>query len=98
MSLKIVTVSDGFGSATVPSVVDPSSDRVQHITVSALNISQGYVTLAFISANPTSSMLSWKGVVQTYGADYDITGVRLNFLPRLLTEMAVGDELVLYYQ
>jgi hypothetical protein len=98
MSLKIVTVSDGFGSETVPSITDPVATQVFHHTLTALDISRGYVTLSVAPNNPNSGILSWMGVGQQYGADFDITGVRLNFLPKLLSLMSPSDYITLYYQ
>lgn len=98
MSLKIVNVSDGFGSAIVPTVVDVTSSQVQHIAITPADIANEYVTLSALPSNPTSSVLSWNGITQQYGTDYNIIGARVYFLARLLPMLSVDDYLVIYYQ
>jgi hypothetical protein len=98
MSIKIITVSDGLGSATAPSIVDVSGSQVFHITITETNINLGYVTLPTIPASPTNSLLCWQGVNQQYEADYNISGSRLNILPRLMELIQENDFLTLYYQ
>lgn len=98
MSLKIVNISDGFGSATVPSIVDPVAGVVTHITLTVTDISNGYATLSTAPSDPSSSVLSWQGLVQVYNLDYTLSGSQVNFLSNLLTKLESGDVLTLYYQ
>jgi len=98
MSIKIITVSDGYGSATAPSIVDVSGSQVFHITLTLDDVVRGYVTLPTIPAAPQNCILCWEGVNQKYLTDFDITGIRLNFLPRLKEQLLIDDFLTLYYQ
>jgi hypothetical protein len=98
MSLKIINFSDGYGSETAPSIVDVSGSKVEYITLTAANISLGYVELGAASTIPENSMLSWAGINQTYNVDFYVSGSQLSLLARLLTEVAEGDYLTLYYQ
>ena len=82
MSLKIITVSDGFGSETVPSITDPAVSQTFHHVITIGDITSGSLTLPVESRDPLSGMLYWIGVGQSYGVDFDITGSTLNFLPR----------------
>jgi PBP1b-binding outer membrane lipoprotein LpoB len=98
MSLKIVTISDGFGSATVPSIVDPVAGVVKHITLTNTDITNGYAMLDTAPSDPQSSVLSWQGLVQVYTLDYTLSGSQVNFNSNLLTKLESGDVLTLYYQ
>jgi hypothetical protein len=66
--------------------------------VTSGDLATGYIILSVAPNNPNSGILSWVGISQQYGSDFDITGVRLNFLPNLLPKMTANDYIVLYYQ
>ena len=98
MSLKIVNFSDGFSSASVPSVVSFSPLGVQRVIVSALNITNGYTALNQAPASPTATIMSWNGIDQIYGTDFDVTGLQLNFLSGLSGLINTNDNLTILYQ
>ena len=97
MSIKIIQVSDGFGSAPVPSITDVQGAVVINTTLTALNISNGFVLLPTASANPSSSLLIWQGVGQQYGVDYEINGIQLSFFSPLLAQLQPSDFISIYY-
>jgi hypothetical protein len=98
--IKIVTISDGLSSATVPSIVDPNVSSTRKITLDSTEALTGTVTLPAAAINPENSFMSWLGVVQVYGADkdYTISGTTLTIQARLLSKLAEGDDIVLNYQ
>lgn len=100
MSIKIVTTSDGYGSAVVPSVVNPNVSATRQINLTGAQALAGTVTLPATALNPENSFMSWLGVVQVYGAtkDYTISGTTLTIQSRLLSKLAAGDDIVLNYQ
>jgi hypothetical protein len=98
MSIKIITISDGFGSETVPSITDPVASQVFHYTLTSTDITNTYVQLPVAPNNPNSGMLYWLGISQQYGADFNLTGTRLYFLPNLLPKLTATDFISLYYQ
>jgi hypothetical protein len=98
MPIKIVSISDGFASSSVPSVVDPQGAQVFNISLTSQVILAGEINLPATPNAPTQSILIWQGVGQQYGADFEIQGTKLVFLSRLLNLLLPNDFLVLYYQ
>lgn len=98
MSIKIVSISDGFAAEQVPSVSDPTSGRVINYNLTAADIANEYVQLPTLSIVPTNSMLEWLSIPQRYGVDFEVVGDRLRFLPGIIPQLQIGDYLVIYYQ
>lgn len=98
MGIKIVNISDGYSSATVPSVVDPNVSATRQVSLSGAEVASGVITLPAAALNPENSFLSWLGVVQVYDVDYSISGTTLTILAPLLSLVEAGDVLVLNYQ
>lgn len=98
MSLKIITVSDGFGSETVPSVVDPATSQVVHKSLTQGEIDLGYVVLPVAPQHPETGTLSWLGVGQQLGSDFEINGMRMDFLSSLQEKLSAGDYITIQYQ
>lgn len=100
MALKIVTISDGFESATVPSIVVPSvlSNSTYYATLSGLDIVNGYVTIPVEPTAPTEVQLVWNGISQFYTQDFTVVGSSLFFQSRLSPLLLEGDEVTIIYK
>lgn len=99
MALKIVTISDGFESSTVPSVVTPAAQTViTYGTLTGTDISNGYLTLGAAPSSPNQTTFSWIGINQFYGTDFSVSGAQLSFLARLIGHgLQSGDEFIITY-
>jgi hypothetical protein len=97
MSLKIVQISDGFGSQAVPSITDVQGAVVLNVVLTAQNISDGFILLPTASSNPSGSLLIWQGVGQQYNVDYEVNGVQLSFFSPLLSLLSTNDFITIYY-
>jgi hypothetical protein len=100
MALKIVTISDGFESATVPSIVVPSvlSNSTYYATLSSLDLVNGYLTIPVEPTAPTEVQLVWNGIGQFYTQDFTVVGSSLFFQSRLSPLLLVGDEVTIIYK
>lgn len=100
MALKIVTTSDGFESATVPSIVVPSvlSNSTYYATLSSLDLVNGYLTIPVEPTAPTEVQLVWNGVNQFYTQDFTVVGSSLFFQSRLSPLLLEGDEITIIYK
>lgn len=100
MALKIVTISDGFESATVPSIVVPSvlSNSTYYATLSSLDLVNGYVTIPVEPTTPTEVQLVWNGIGQFYTQDFTVSGTSLFFQSRLSPLLLEGDEITIVYK
>jgi hypothetical protein len=98
MGIKIINIADGYGTSTVPSIVDPTVMATVQITLDATEASTGLVTLPAEAVNPTNSSLFWLGVGQQYGVDYTIADDVLTIMAPLLALVEEGDWLLLNYQ
>jgi len=99
MALKIITISDGFESAAVPTIGLPAAQSISTIfvTLTAPQVSAGFITLPTPPTKPTETFMEWRGIGQTYGLDYSVSGSTLTFLFRLLPLMLNGDEIIIIY-
>jgi hypothetical protein len=99
MALKIVTISDGFESSFVPSIILPSvqSTTTIFISVTAPQLIAGNITLPSLPLKPIETQMSWKGIDQFYGLDYSVSGSVLTLLSNLLPEMAISDRIKICY-
>lgn len=100
MSLKIVTISDGFESSTVPSIVDPTilSNTSYYYTITNFDIVNEYVVIPEEPTTPSQVVLSWNGIVQSYGDDFTVSGPNLYFEPGLLSLLVNGDKILIIYK
>ena len=98
MAIKIVSISDGFASQAVPSVVDPQGAMVFHGTLTPAQVAAGEIVLPTAPNNPNQAILIWQGVGQQYGADFEVQGTKLVFFSSLLSLLLPGDFITLYYQ
>jgi hypothetical protein len=100
MALKIVTISDGFESATVPSIVVPGvlSNTTYFHTLTNFDIVNGYISIPETPTTPAEVGLSWNGINQFYSQDYTISGANLVFQSRLSPLLLDGDELIIIYK
>jgi hypothetical protein len=100
MALKIVTISDGFESATVPSIVVPSvlSNSTYYATISSLDLVNGYLTIPVEPTAPTEVQLIWNGIGQFYTQDFTVSGSSLFFQSRLSPLLELGDEITIIYK
>lgn len=93
MALKIITISDGFESASVPAIGLPTVERTQvyHYTLASLDIINGFVILPITPSFPTETVLLWSGVNQVYGVDYNVSGDKLYFLAGISSLLLPND-------
>lgn len=82
MSLKIITISDGFESSSVPAINLPTVERVQtfHHVLTTSDVINGYVTLPADMLFPSETVLLWEGISQTYGEDFTGFGNKVTFV------------------
>lgn len=100
MPLKVVTISDGFESSTVPSVVVPGilSNTTFYVTLNNFDIVNGYVVIPEEPTVPLEVQLSWNGIAQFYSQDFTVSGSNLYFESRLAPLLLNGDELIISYK
>lgn len=94
---RIIAVIDGK-QRQIEVDFDAITTKTLHITLTNADISNGFVILSPAPSSTPMGTLEWAGVGQFYGADFDITGVKLNFLPRLLPKLQDGDEITVTYK
>lgn len=99
MALKVVTISDGFESSSVPAVNLPTvvSTGGFYKLITAPEIIAQKIVLPIAPTKPTEAVLFWAGVTQYYGTDYTVSGTNLNLLTRLLNTISPNDEIVVIY-
>jgi hypothetical protein len=99
MALKIVTISDGFESSTIPNISVPTvaTSVTVYGELTAPQILAGKVVLPTTPENPTQAIMMWSGISQFYGKDFNVSGTDLNFLSRLLPLLEVNDEIIILY-
>lgn len=99
MTLRVVTISDGFESSTVPSVVDVVGTRTQTFELTSGQVIAKKVVLSVAPGSPSSLVLSYNGVVQFPGKDFIVTGSEIIFDGyNMGTDITIGDEIVATYQ
>jgi hypothetical protein len=89
---------DGFISSNTPSVISIVAINVETFTLSALDISNGYVTLSVAPDRPETVQVDWNGIAQYETVDYTVTGTQIDFEPSLLGLMVAGDIVKVSYQ
>jgi len=99
MAIKIITISDGFESALIPSIVSPAAQGlyVVFLQLTSPQLAFGTITLPTIPYDPTETIVVWLGIGQTYGEDYTVSGSSITLLPNLLDHMTIGDNLTITY-
>ena len=99
MALRIVTISDGFESSTVPSIGLPTVTGITTLnkTLTGPEILAASVTLSTTPTKPTETTLYWSGISQYYGTDFTVSGSTVTFLSRLLTLLSINDEITIQY-
>jgi hypothetical protein len=99
MALKIITISDGFESSVVPSIILPSVQSTTTIFISATStqLISGNINLPSLPLKPAETQLIWIGIGQTYGLDYSVSGTILTLLSNLLPKMSISDSLTIVY-
>jgi hypothetical protein len=97
MTFRIVTISDGYESANVPAISLPGGvePQVVYKSLSASEASTGLITLSAVPNYEERSKLSWNGIVQFYGQDFEVFGTQLQIKARLLSLLQTGDEIVI---
>lgn len=99
MTLRVVTISDGFESSSVPSVADVVGTRTQVFELSSGEVIAKKVTLSVAPGNPSSLVLSYNGITQFPGKDYIVTGAEVIFDGyNMGPDIAIGDEIIATYQ
>jgi hypothetical protein len=99
MALKIITISDGFESSSVPAINLPSIERVQtfHYTLTGTDIINGYVTLPTTTIFPTETVLMWNGINQRYGTDFNCSTNKVFFLAGLSSFLLPSDNVTIIF-
>lgn len=99
MALKLITISDGFESSSVPAINLPTVERVQtfHYVLTASDIFLGYVVLPAVMLFPAETVLLWEGINQEYGVDFNASGNQVFFLSGLLPTLLVGDNITIIF-
>jgi hypothetical protein len=99
MALKIITISDGFESSTVPAISLPTATVMTTVygELTGPQIISQNIVLPTAPQNPSQTMLIWLGITQFYGKDFSVSGSNVTFLSRLLPLLAPTDEIVILY-
>jgi len=99
MALKIITISDGFESSSVPAISLPTVERVQtfHYTLTSTDIINGYVSLPATMLFPTETVLLWQGINQTYGVDFNCSVDKVYLLSPFNSFLLNGDFLTIIF-
>lgn len=97
MTFRIVTISDGYESANVPAVALPGGIEPQTVykTLTSGEASTGTITLSAVPNYEQRTLLTWNGIVQFYGQDFQVFGTQLQIQSRLLSLLQTGDEIVI---
>lgn len=98
MTLYKSNFPDGFISNATPSVISIVAINVETFTLSALDITNGYVTLSVIPDRPETVQVDWNGIAQYEITDYVVTGDQIGFTAGLLGLMVAGDTVKISYQ
>lgn len=99
MSLKIVTISDGFESSSVPAINLPTIERVQtfHYALTTSDVINGFVILPAAMLFPTETVLLWEGISQTYGEDYTAAGNKVTFIGSFASLILPTDNITIVF-
>lgn len=97
MTFRVVTISDGYESATVPAVALPGGieSQVFYRTLTSGEASSGTIVLPSVPNYEQRTLLTWNGIVQFYGQDFQVFGTQLQIQSRLLSLLQSGDEIVI---
>jgi hypothetical protein len=99
MSLKIVQISDGFSSSAVPSTSPPTSSASFTYIITNTDLVTKSIPLPTTPSSPTSAKLTWLGVQQYFGPDFDIVGAAISWNGLGLDGLIeLGDIVEVYYQ
>jgi hypothetical protein len=99
MTLRVVTISDGFESSTVPSVVDVVGTRTQAYELTSGEVIAKKVLLSVAPGSPGSLVLSYNGIIQYPGKDFIVSGAEIIFDGyNMGPDIAIGDEIIATYQ
>ena len=95
MSIKVVTIADGFGAAPVPGVGGLSSVKSETYLVS----NGQFIAKAIDVGDLVGALLlTWQGIAQTIGEDYYIDGTEIKWDGKNLDSVIdVGDEINIIY-
>lgn len=99
MALKIITISDGFESASVPAIGLPTVERTQvyHYTLTSPDIINGFIVLPITPSFPTETVFLWSGVNQVYGVDFNVSTDKLYFLSGISSLLLPNDFLTIIF-
>lgn len=92
---RIVDLADGYESESAPPIAGIAAFAVFNYTLTALDISNGYISLVQAPTSASETLFFWQNIAQIYGTDFDVTGLQLNFLPALTPEIQDGDKVII---
>jgi hypothetical protein len=99
MSMRIVTVADGYESSSVPGVADIVGIRVYPRTLTTPEFNSKSMLLSITPGIASTVMVHWQGVLQTPDEDFYVDGAYIKWDTKNLDAViAAGDKLNISYQ